>query len=69
MPFSYTINLDTWNNLPKDVQEQLLDAGRAASLRFSDLYDKEWERVIAAQKELGYTVTIATAADEEKWAT
>ena len=67
MPQFYTINLDTWNNLPDDVQSQLLEAGKSASLRFSELYDNEWEKIIEEQKDLGYTVSHASEEDIEKW--
>lgn len=67
MPYYYTINLDTWNSLPENVQSQLVEAGRSASLRYSDLYDGEWERIVNEQKELGYTVTHASPEDIEKW--
>ena len=67
MPYFYTINLDTWNRLPEDIQSQLVEAGKSASLRFSELYDDEWDRVIAEQNRLGYTVTHASPEDIDKW--
>ena len=67
MPQFYTINLDTWNSLPGDIQEQLEEAGKSASLRFSELYDNEWDNIIEEQQELGYTVTHASEEDIEKW--
>lgn len=63
----YTINLDKWNDLPEDVQSQLVEAGRSASLRFSELYDNEWDTIIEEQEALGYTVTHASAEDIDKW--
>ena len=67
IPHTYTINLDTLNNLPEDVREQLLEAGRVASLRCEDLYKKKYEDILAVWESPEYTLTIATAADEEKW--
>jgi len=63
----YTINIDKWNSLPVDIQEQLLEAGRSASLRFSELYDAEWDKIVNEQKELGYKVTAASSEDIQKW--
>ena len=65
--FYYTINIDKFNSLPEDIQSQLVEAGQAASLRFGELYDAEWERVINEQKESGYTITAASPEDIEKW--
>jgi len=67
MPQFYTINLDTWNSLPEDIQKQLVEAGKSASLRFNELYDNEWDKIIEEQKELGYTVIHASEEDIEKW--
>lgn len=63
----YTINIDKWNSLPADIQEQLLEAGRSASLRYSELFDAEWEKVVKEQKELGYKVIAASPEDIQKW--
>ena len=63
----YNINIDKWNSLPAEIQEQLLEAGRSASLRFSELFDAEWEKVVEEQKELGYKVIAASPEDVQKW--
>lgn len=67
IPHTYTINLDTLNNLPEDVKEQLLEAGRVAGLRCEDLYKRYYEEILAVWETSEYTLTVATAADEEKW--
>jgi len=66
-PMLYTINIDKWNSLPPDIQSQLLEAGRSASLRFSEIHNAEWGRVVNEQKELGYTIASASPEDIEKW--
>jgi len=66
-PQLYTMNLNKWNKLPKDIQEQLLKAGKAASMRFSDLQAAEWNRIITDMKNKGCTVTAAKPSDIEKW--
>lgn len=66
-PFMYTINLNTYNNLPKDIQEQLMAAGKSATLRFSVLFDEYKEKIMAEQKAAGYTVTVASEEDVERW--
>jgi TRAP-type C4-dicarboxylate transport system substrate-binding protein len=67
VPFLYTVNNNKWKKLPQDVQEQLKAAGKAASLRFSDLFDVEWAKIIAEQKKMGCVVTPASSADIQKW--
>lgn len=67
LPIPYTINLDTWNSLPEDIQTQLINAGKAAEARFSELFDKEWDSIVQAQKEMGCIVNAASKEDIEKW--
>jgi len=66
-PLMYTINLDVWNSLSKDIQDGLMAAGKAASKRFAELYTNEFERVTSEQKEQGCIVTPASKEDIEKW--
>jgi TRAP-type C4-dicarboxylate transport system substrate-binding protein len=66
-PQLYNINLRSWNRLPKDIQQQMLEAGKAASKRFSDLQAAEWDRIITDMKNKGCTVTAAKPDDIEKW--
>ncbi len=58
-----TINLDTWDRLPKDVQEQLLAATDAAEKDYAELFTKEVDRCIAEMKEEGIVVTQWTEED------
>lgn len=66
--FIFTINLDTWNKLPEDIQEQIMDATKSSAIRYGEAYDKEWKRCVEEQKELGYVVNVITPEDVEKWA-
>lgn len=65
--FLYTVNMDKFNTLPENIQLQLIDAGKAASLRFGELYDAEWDRIIKEQEELSCNITFASPEDIEKW--
>jgi len=67
IPHTYTINFDTLNSLPEDVKEQLMEAGRVASLRCEDLYKGKYEEILAVWESPPYTLTIASPEDEEKW--
>lgn len=66
--FVYTVNLNTWNKLPEDIQGKIMDAMKAVSIRYGELYDKEWDKCIAEQKEMGCTVNAMTLEDAEKFA-
>ncbi len=67
VPFIYAINADKWNSLPKEIQTQLTAAGKSAAVRFEKLYNDEWAKTEAAQKEMGAIITAASPADIEKW--
>jgi TRAP-type C4-dicarboxylate transport system substrate-binding protein len=67
VPYFYAVNLDKWNSLPKDIQQQMLAAGKAAAVRFAGLFNEEWDRTIAEQKKMNCTVTAASPEDIQKW--
>ena len=69
VPFIYAMNTDKWNSLPEDIQNQITAAGKSAALRFEQLYNNEWEKIEAAQKKMGATITAASPSDIEKWVT
>ncbi|KQC11797.1 MAG: hypothetical protein APR54_10495 [Candidatus Cloacimonas sp. SDB] len=66
-PFMYTINMDRWDSLSIDIQEGILAGCQAAVERFGEIYEQEWDRVIAEQKEQGCTVTLASEEEIAKW--
>ncbi len=68
-PFIYAMKTDKWNALSKEIQDQITAAGNSAAKRFQDLYESEWAKTEAAQKEMGCTITAASAGDIEKWVT
>lgn len=63
----YTININKWNSLSKEIQDGILAGSQAAEERFAEMYEKEWEKIISEQRELGYTVTLTSKEDIEKW--
>jgi len=66
-PFMYTINTNKWNSLSKEIQDGILAGSQAAVERFGEIYEKEWEKTIAEQREQGCTVTIASKEDIKQW--
>lgn len=66
-PFLHTINLDKWNSLPKDVQEGILEACRIAEEKFDEVFSREYDRVVAAQREAGCTVNFMSDDDVTKF--
>jgi TRAP-type C4-dicarboxylate transport system substrate-binding protein len=63
-----TINLDTWNKLPKDMQDLLMTCGQNASKSTNDYFikaTKEFEKTLADN---GMTVSAVPAAERATWA-
>ena len=67
-PHLYTINLDTWNSLPENIQNGLVDACKRAINRYNIRHSENLDEIISAQKEMGVIVTIATEEDINKFA-
>ena len=67
VPYFYSMNIDKWNSLPKEIQDQLMAAGEAATIRFGELHAAEWDKTITEQKKMGCTVTSASPEDIQKW--
>ena len=65
--FPYTINLDTWNSLSEDIQEQILEASEHTAIRYGQAFSEAWDEIIAVQQERGYTVNAMTLEDIAKW--
>ncbi len=66
-PYLVNMNLRTWNKLPKEIQAQIEEAGKAARARIGELHAKWFDKVVAEQRKLGCTVTIASDADIDQW--
>jgi len=62
-PFVHTFNLDTWNDLPEDVQDAILEASEIAALQFDEVYAGSIEQFMEEQREEGCTVSLLP--DEE----
>ncbi|KJS21699.1 MAG: hypothetical protein VR72_09410 [Clostridiaceae bacterium BRH_c20a] len=62
-PFLHTINLDKWNSLPKDVQDNIMKATEIAQGKFGELFANELERIIKEQRAAGVNVKIADDKD------
>jgi len=63
----YTINIDTWNKLPEDIQGQIMEALKSTATRYSELYNAEWNDCIKEIKEMGCVVNPMTTEDMEEW--
>jgi TRAP-type C4-dicarboxylate transport system substrate-binding protein len=66
-PYLININLSTWKKLPKDIQDQISQAGKAAENRVADLYAKWFDKIVQEERKLGCTVTIATDKEIDQW--
>ena len=62
-----TINLDSWNKLPNEIQEQLMTASRAAEARYAKLFSAEFDRCIAEQAEMGCVINFWSEEDLDKF--
>jgi TRAP-type C4-dicarboxylate transport system substrate-binding protein len=61
------INLDTWNDLPADVQTVLTQLGREYSDGVASEVGARYQRGIDSMQEEGATVTSLSAADKQRW--
>lgn len=66
-PWYYTINLDTWNSLPKEIQEGILEASRIIEESFGTIYEEAINKIIDSMKAEGSTVNFITEEDVIKW--
>lgn len=66
-PFHVTMNLDTWNRLPKDVQQIFILAAQNARQQFSQQYAVLFDKTVSEQKKAGIKVAFASKIDIDKW--
>ena len=64
---SLSINLDTWNRLPADVQQVIADLGPAYSAAVAADLDARYERGIAAMQKDGAMITTLPEDEKRKW--
>lgn len=57
-PHMHTINLDTWNSLPEDIQEGILRATDIAREKFGEIYNGIVEEIVERQLEDGINVKV-----------
>jgi TRAP-type C4-dicarboxylate transport system substrate-binding protein len=63
MPIFVTINDNSWQKLPEETRGKLLQAQEPIMVRFAELFEKEWERIVEEQEKAG--CTIVQASDED----
>lgn len=64
-PFVHTINLDTWNSLPADIQDGIMKATEIAQEKFGEVFASALEKTIEEQRAHGANVKIAERQDIE----
>ncbi|WP_300669585.1 TRAP transporter substrate-binding protein [Desulfoluna sp.] len=69
VPFHITINMDTWNRLPEEVQKIIQTASANSKQAFAVLYESMLDETIAAQKKAGCQVAFAQKEDIDTWLT
>ena len=63
----YTINIDSWNKLPEDVQSQIMEAFKSTSTRYSEVYTADWNNCVKEVEEMGCVLNSMSSEDMEKW--
>ena len=64
----YLINLETWNSLPSDIQEIIIDAFQWATDKAEEVNINDKERIMAEAKEKGNTFIELTPEEMQLWA-
>ena len=64
---SLSINLETWNLLPEDVQEVLTELGPAYSRGVADDVTRRYEEGLARMRDEGAIITPLPVEEKEKW--
>ena len=62
-----SINLDTWNSLPEDIQTVLAELGREYSLGVADEVGARYERFLTLMQDEGAIVTELPSEERIKW--
>jgi len=65
--FTLTINTDRWNSIPEDIQEKIKEALDKVSALYGEAYDKDWDRIVKEQEEMGCVINKMTTEDAETW--
>jgi C4-dicarboxylate-binding protein DctP len=64
---SMSINLDTWNRLPADVQAVLTELGPEYSRGVADDLKRRYEAGLTRMRDEGATITPMAVEEKEKW--
>jgi TRAP-type C4-dicarboxylate transport system substrate-binding protein len=63
----FTINLDTWNKLPKKIQDIILEEAKKSSDTINEWLIGEWQKDFDALAASGVTIYTVPAAERDKW--
>lgn len=66
-PFLFSINTDTWNKLPKDLQKIIMEVGGETALWYADIGLKEEEEAMEYLKRKGIKFHTFSDEDLKKW--
>lgn len=67
LPFTFTINMDVWNGLTEETQEQINAAMERVDERYAPMYDEEYENQVEIFEEEGEELVFASEEDVETW--
>ncbi|WP_342594342.1 TRAP transporter substrate-binding protein DctP [Salinicola lusitanus] len=67
VPMILTINQRKWDAMSPQMQGWFEQAAAQAEKTFGEYYDNEFDRIVKAQQDAGYTVTAASDEDIEKF--
>lgn len=65
--FFITINLDTWNKLPEDIQSQIMEALDSTTASYSKLVPAIWNTCIEECEKMGCVINTMPTEDMEEW--
>jgi len=62
-----TMNLDTWNSLPKEIQSAVIKVSADAAQKAGSLYDQKEAKAFAAWKKAGINIYTPPRAEMVRW--
>ena len=62
-----TMNLDTWNSLPKEIQSAIIKVSAVAAKKSGSLYDQKEAKAFAAWKKAGISIYTPPRAEVVRW--
>ncbi len=67
LPFTFTINKDTWDKLSPEIQQQIETATARVSERYGPMFDQAYADEVATFTKYGKSLLMASARDVEIW--